>query len=168
VKWSLARAQAGAEWLEISFLEKDLGNHVNLSGLQVEKSDASHELALVKLYLEYSYFWTPQCRTDFDQLQEVATEVVRGLEHPRYKQSLGEPNFSRLEKRCQMEDVSDIYTIFWVVIEEVEPDCSELHCDGTRSRHKLQLKKFYLYLTSNIFILRVIMHWNNLPKETGS
>lgn len=27
-------------------------------------------LVPVKLHLEYSHFWTPQCRRDFDKLQE--------------------------------------------------------------------------------------------------
>lgn len=27
-------------------------------------------LALVKLHLKYSRFWTPQCKRDFDKLQE--------------------------------------------------------------------------------------------------
>ena len=79
-------------------------------------------LALVKLHLEYS-----QCRRDFDKLQEGATEVVRGLEHTTYKQRLGELNFFRLEKRCQMEDIRYVYTTFWVVVEKVEPDFS-LRC----------------------------------------
>lgn len=34
-----------AVWLEINFLEKNLGNHVDLRGWQVEKSDASHEFS---------------------------------------------------------------------------------------------------------------------------
>lgn len=76
-------------------------------------------LALVKLCLEYSHFWIPQCRRNFDKLQEGATEVVRGLEHTTQKQRLGEPNFFRLKNRCQMEDISDVYTTFWVVVEKV-------------------------------------------------
>lgn len=53
--------------------------------------------------------------------------VVRGLEPTTYMQRLGELNFFRMEKRCQLEDVSVIYRTFWVVVEKVEPDFS-LRC----------------------------------------
>lgn len=84
-------------------------------------------LALVKLRLGYSQFWTCQCRRDFDKLQDGATEVVRGPEHTTCKQKLRELTSFRLKKRCQMEDISDVYTTFCVAVEKVEPDFS-LRC----------------------------------------
>lgn len=57
--------------------------------------------------------------------------MVRGLEHTTYKPGLGEPDSFRLEKRCQMEDLSDVYINFWVVVEKVEPDFS-LRCTVMR------------------------------------
>lgn len=45
VKQSLATAQAAADCLEISFLENNLGNHVDLHGWQADKSDASYEFS---------------------------------------------------------------------------------------------------------------------------
>lgn len=43
-----------------------------------------------------------------------------------------------------------------------------MRSDGTRSRHKMRLEKFHLDLTSDFFVLRVVTHQDNLPKETGS
>lgn len=45
---------------------------------------------------------------------------------------------------------------------------SEVHSDGTSSRHKLQLEKFHLNLISKFFVLGVVTDQDNLPKETGS
>ncbi|KAJ7405938.1 hypothetical protein BTVI_67215 [Pitangus sulphuratus] len=100
---------------------------------------------------------------DFDELEKWNTKVVTGLEHTTHKQRLGEPNFSGLEKRCQKGKISDIYMNFWVVVEKVEP---EMLSDGKSSRHRLQLEKFQLDLT--FFVLRVIVYWDNLPKESES
>lgn len=44
----------------------------------------------------------------------------------------------------------------------------EVLSSGTSRRHKLQLEKFHLYLTSNFSVLGVVMHWDNLPKGTVS
>lgn len=53
-----------------------------------------------------------------------------------------------------MEDISNVYTTFLVVVEKVELDFSEVHSDISCEvhRHKLQLGMFYLALTSNFFM----------------
>lgn len=106
-----------------------------------------------------------QCRRDFDKLQNWGTELFRGLEHKTCKQSLGEWNFSRRKQGCQEEEVSDIYTNFWVAVEKVE---LEVLSGGTSSRHRLQLEKIHLYLTSRFSMLGVVMLQDSLPKGTVS
>lgn len=123
------------------------------------------------MHLEYSPCFggtlqpQAQCRRDFEKLQNWDTELVRGLEHRTCKQSLGEWHFSRLKQGWQEEEISDIYTNFWVVVEKVE---SEVLSGGISSRHKLHLEKFHLYLISNFSVLGVVMHQDNLPKGTES
>ncbi|PKU43407.1 hypothetical protein llap_6291 [Limosa lapponica baueri] len=96
--------------------------------------------ALVRPHLEYCVqFWNPQHKKDMDLLERVqrsTTKTIRGLEHLSYEDRLRELGLFSLDS------------------------------DGTRGNgFKLKEGRLRLDIRKEFFTVRVVRHWNRLPRE---
>jgi len=131
---------------------------------------------LVRPLLEFCIqLWSPQHKKDMELLERVqrkATKKIRRLEHLSYEEKLRELAFFSLEKRRLRGDlISQVLPYSRQYLKgayrkEEESIFSRACCKRTRSNgFKLREGRFRLHIRKKFFAMKVVKHWNRLPRE---
>jgi len=127
--------------------------------------------ALVRAHPESCIqLWSPQHRKDMEPLergQRMATKIIRGLEHLSYKERLRDLELFSLENRRLQ---GDLFVAFQYLKGGYKKDRERLFTRAWRdraSRTRFELKegRFRLHVKKKCFTMRVVRHWNRLPRE---
>jgi len=128
--------------------------------------------ALVRTHLESCIQpWSPQHK-NMDLLEQVkrrTTKMMRGLEHLSCRERLRELGLFRLEKRGLWKDLVTAFQYLKQAYRKPGEGLFTRACsDRTRSNgFKLKGGRLRLDIRKKFLTMRVVKHWNRLPREVA-